>query len=525
MRLSLELKNYRCFADTSPARLEIGPGFTALVGPNNSGKSALLRFFYDYRNLWATLSDPNALYNAMRDKWSFELPSTVRDPLELYTHSNDRPQSVTLALSDVHEGDRPPFHLKSITLEIPRASRSVHVAMPRHLASADPNALHIANEMIMANRIPTLDCSCMLRVFRALAGARYFGPGRTLTDTHPDSHFDLEMGNRFVGRWRGAKGGFARSEVQRVRAVTAAVRDVFGYSSLEIDGANDGSTMKVIINGEHFNLPEVGAGLAQFLVILGNLSSVPRPSFVMIDEPEASLHPQLQGQLLKSIAAHTDIGVVFATHSIGLARAYATRVYSLRPQQGAGTILSPLSGTPELSMFLGELQFAQWRELGFEKLLLVEGPSDIPAIQELLRQHGKDATYVVIHLGGDSTINPHCERYLEDLRRIAPEVIALIDSERRAEGEPLKVAREGFREACLKVGVRCHVLERRSIENYWPEAAVSAVKGASVKPLQPFQSLNEAGGPWSKEENWRIAAKTRLQDIAKTDLGVFLDSL
>lgn len=39
------LKNYRCFADSEPARLRIQAGVLAFVGPNNSGKSSLLRFF------------------------------------------------------------------------------------------------------------------------------------------------------------------------------------------------------------------------------------------------------------------------------------------------------------------------------------------------------------------------------------------------------------------------------------------------------------------------------------------------
>ena len=37
----ITLKNYRGFSDEEPGRFEIGNGFTALVGPNNSGKSTL----------------------------------------------------------------------------------------------------------------------------------------------------------------------------------------------------------------------------------------------------------------------------------------------------------------------------------------------------------------------------------------------------------------------------------------------------------------------------------------------------
>ena len=48
MDAELTLKNYRCFSDESPARFSLRRGFTAFVGVNNSGKSSLLRFFYEF---------------------------------------------------------------------------------------------------------------------------------------------------------------------------------------------------------------------------------------------------------------------------------------------------------------------------------------------------------------------------------------------------------------------------------------------------------------------------------------------
>jgi predicted ATP-dependent endonuclease of OLD family len=39
---TITVRNYRCFGDQG-ATFELRPGFTAFVGPNNSGKSILLR--------------------------------------------------------------------------------------------------------------------------------------------------------------------------------------------------------------------------------------------------------------------------------------------------------------------------------------------------------------------------------------------------------------------------------------------------------------------------------------------------
>lgn len=58
--MDITIKNYRCFPDTSPARISLRKGFTAVLGSNNSGKSSLLKFFYEFRNLFSMLATPNS---------------------------------------------------------------------------------------------------------------------------------------------------------------------------------------------------------------------------------------------------------------------------------------------------------------------------------------------------------------------------------------------------------------------------------------------------------------------------------
>ena len=56
MPLDMTIKNYRCFSDSDPVPISIRDGFTAFVGVNNSGKSSLLKFFYELRDLFLHLS-------------------------------------------------------------------------------------------------------------------------------------------------------------------------------------------------------------------------------------------------------------------------------------------------------------------------------------------------------------------------------------------------------------------------------------------------------------------------------------
>jgi hypothetical protein len=57
MSIEITLKNYRCFPLARPARFVLNTGATALLGRNNAGKSALLRFFYELRPTFSSLLD------------------------------------------------------------------------------------------------------------------------------------------------------------------------------------------------------------------------------------------------------------------------------------------------------------------------------------------------------------------------------------------------------------------------------------------------------------------------------------
>src|SRR5262249_45043440 len=143
-------------------------------------------------------------------------------------------------------------------------------------------------------------------------------------------------------------------------------------------------------------------------------------------------------------------GVVFATHSIALARAAADRIYTVRGTQGDGSEVVPLETVSRLWEFLGDLSFSGYRELGFRKLLLVEGPTEIKTLQQFLRQLDKDHLVVLLPLGGKSMINGSRETELAEMQRICDDVHVLIDSERAAAGAPIAPGRQAFVDLCAR---------------------------------------------------------------------------
>jgi hypothetical protein len=142
-----------------------------------------------------------------------------------------------------------------------------------------------------------------------------------------------------------------------------------------------------------------------------------------------------------------------------------------------------------------------------------------------LRFFGKEHRVVIIPLGGSALINGGRDLELQELKRISPNVAAIIDSERESETATLGADREAFRNICAANEIECCVLQRRATENYMTDAAVKRVKGQQFTALGPYQALRTLSPSWAKSDNWRIAREMQIDDIRETDLGEFLANL
>lgn len=174
---------------------------------------------------------------------------------------------------------------------------------------------------------------------------------------------------------------------------------------------------------------------------------------------------------------------------------------------------------------LGELSFSGYQDFGFKKILLVEGTTEVKAIQQFLRHYKKDHEIVILPLGGSSLINSDTGGELGEIKRISPDVFALVDSEKENANADLSIERQKFVKICQDLIINCHVLDRRALENYFTEKAIKNVKGEKYSALGAFDKLADAPVSWGKQENWRIAREMTIEDIKDNDLGKFLNSL
>jgi predicted ATPase len=530
MNVDLVLRNYRCFPDSSPARFTVQRGFTSFVGANNSGKSSLLRFFFEFRTFLESLSGPtDQLMQALRGgQSSVGLGSNVADYTEVFSNDNSRPMQIEIGVPASTDADS----ATKITVELVRSDNLFRVTELHNRGGAVPPGpdyqFRTANDGLWlitgrGERIVKMDS--IFASIRMLASTVYLGSFRNAINIGGASdYFDIPVGEQFLQAWKGLKGGRTKAQANAAMKLTDDIRQIFDFNALEINIAADDRTLQVFVDRRPFRLDELGSGLAQFILVLAAVATRPR-DLILIDEPELNLHPSLQISFVTTLATYATTGVMLGTHNIGLARAIGDSIYSLRRIREGVSQLAPFEKLSSLPEFLGELSFSGYQALGFEKVLLVEGPHDVTAVQQFLRKRGLDHKIVLLPLGGSSMINGNRLAELTELKRISNNIHALIDSERASAGEALAADRQGFVARCLTLGIPCHVLDYRAIENYFPEAAIKAVMGASYRGLTPFERLKDAKPSWGKQDNWRIARDMALDDLNGTDLGEFIKSL
>jgi predicted ATPase len=258
-----------------------------------------------------------------------------------------------------------------------------------------------------------------------------------------------------------------------------------------------------------------GLGLQDLLIILYfGLASHP---VVLIEEPESHLHPAMQRKLLSFLRERTDKQYFLTTHSNVFANnAFADRVFFT-------TFNGAIAVTDETSRaaILDDLGYSVTDNLLSDLVILVEGPTDTPVVEELLKKADLYGRFEIKiwPLGGDimdqTDLSVFAEKY---------NMIALVD------GDPgSSHVRKRFAENCSALGIPAHRLSRYSIENYFSMSALRAVfKGQvleSLDMLDPNLPVEQQLGFSVKKNNRKIVQAMALEDIANTDLATFLDEV
>jgi ABC-type cobalamin/Fe3+-siderophores transport system ATPase subunit len=508
MDFDFEVKSYRCFSRANPLRFRLTDGFTAFLGPNNAGKSSALRMFFELGNVWNVCRSLDE--QIVRTGHGIHSKATGEDS-ELFHHGDQVPIEIKIS-----PATHVPGNIRSCTV---RVNPNMHVEIVFDGFETAREELKVHDSILFSGSNPQGSVDWAKQLFNDLRGCMYIPGNRAILGNADNNYYDVSVGSLFVQKWdEWQNGGQAQS-----KAIGKVVRDlkrIFELDHLEIRKAHSqADALHVSINNIEQKLRELGSGLSEFIFVLGNLA-VKKPTYVLIDEPESHLHPKLQLDFLTTVALYCTKGVVFSTHSLGLARSVAEYIYVLQDNGSDKTCKALGDPKVPLATLAGELSFSSFKELGFNKIVLVEGPTDVGTYQQWIRKYGKDHEVVLIPLGGDGMINASRENELVELTRIGAKVVAIIDSEKESQNAPLSPKRQGFVQACRDAEVDCFVLERRATENYFTESAISKAQVFGSGELGHYERRG-----WDKKMNWRIAHYMTRDELDATDLGPILATI
>lgn len=505
--LRIKLSSYRCFYGHAGIEFSLEKGKTiAIVGKNNVGKSTLMRFFYELRYI---LSD-------------FASGSWVQDGSSYVTRNN---QSSALT------GVQGLYGIGDAVQLLPKQSSEIPIAFSfeytgfkcEFLVSKIAGQWKVQKQVSRIKEMQQFDAPLRDIFQRTL----YIGAHRNLVNQSAGGtgYYDLSVGSAFVAEWDSLKNG---TDIERARLAHQAevlVSALLGWESIAISKSQDGTQLYVTNSKKgRFALTELGTGISE-LVLCIITATIKKPSWIFIDEPESHLHPSLQVKFLSALEQLASHGVVFTTHSIGLARATADSVLIMQQDDDGNSELRPFESAKNYSELLGELQFSQFHELGFNKILLCEGVTEIKALRQLLRLWALDSTVMLVPLGGNSLIDPKRVDELSEFNRFGVKIFVLIDSE-RSNAEDTASQRKKFISVCEDLFGVGHALQtaRRAIENYFPTRAIhTAMRSEKYRSLEPFENGENIQPFWGKNQNWRITAEMNKDDLTGTDLAQFFE--
>ena len=524
----ITVKNYRCFSQKNPLKIELQRGITAYIGPNNSGKSTIFRFLFELRALWTLLSSADNFANAIKIGLA-EIDTKLPDKRSIFCDSNNHNLEIEVDLRSANPLEElPGNHVQKLKCTIARDNPKSCIIKIYTSAAGNEVDMKASTVRPQSFDVATRDdpgnpfsYEGLVSAFKTLSDCVYLDANRFIASKFGGNSYDLIVGSSFVQQWGLLKTG--DNNALRLKAVTLrkCIQDIFQFSQLEISSNTAGNDMVVVIDDTPYNLSEMGDGISQFILALGT-AAIKEPSFILIDEPERGLHASMQIDFVTSLASYAKYGLMLTTHSVGLARSVSDcGIFSVKMRNHESRV-ERYEKESELPELLGMLNYSSYRDLGYSKILLVEGTGEVKVFQQFMQKFKVDHEVVILPLGGSSLIRSGVAHEISEICRIAKgSVFAVVDSERKTENEKLSQDREGFRNICQSLGIPCLVTHWRATDNYFStEAIQSAFPGQNYTCLERYELIGR--GRWKKSENWRIARHMSKDEIAATDIGQFI---
>jgi predicted ATPase len=519
----LKFANYRSFSE--PVELPFEKRITFVVGPNNSGKSNVLRFLAvlfnkanselnDAIDFSGTSKEVSLVLDLPRKCIEEALANRPRALIAMrHTTAPSVPLSMTMTRSDT---------------KITAASNDTLFALIPQSYFQTRQFLEDFNQSGDINQNIAMLISQM-KILSLFKGTTYVPNIRFITN--PGQEPPTFSSQKFAGSTI-AFGDVINQLAEmdrpsyenrllreRLTAICAFMQHVLEKRSIEIEVQADRKSIIVRIDGVPRPISNLGTGVEQSLMI--GLASFGFPGkLVLIDEPELHLHPRAQKRVISYLNDFADTQFVIATHSAACLDAVGSDVVHVSEHHG--TSLSTLvRSSAERYRAVRDLGHSPSELIQTRFAIWVEGPSDRIYLNHWVRMVDSDLKegidYSILFYGGRVLSHHGFDDVEADLVKalsLSRNLAVIIDSDRRKPGGRISSTKARVRDEVAQQEGFCWITDGREIENYIPASILGVLsaefRGVRSRPAKHDQIVNASRS--NKVEVARRATEVRWED-------------
>lgn len=333
------------------------------------------------------------------------------------------------------------------------------------------------------------------------------------------------------------------ANIERFKKIQQLLRRLLNLNTIELEV--DHTKEHIIVKNNRLRLPleSYGTGVHELIILAVAIYSK-QDSIFLIEEPEIHLHPKLQKQFLQFLISETANRYLITTHSNAF----------IQPSQNVDVIHMRITddSTSGVRIESSENALQILKDLGINasdilqanSVLWVEGPSDRIYLNRWIRLFSPNLIegidYSIMFYGGrllshlsldrDAFPNPSD---LIPLLRINQKSVIIIDSDKRKQGVGISKTKRRIKSECRRNNICCWITDGREIENYLSGRAVAKayqkVTGLNIDvSIDKYDDLEEVlkssfGSKWRRKWSYNDSkpefARKIVQFIDSEDIG------